>query len=167
MSNGGPALLRGEYERIYDDRYRVQLPPEIAEFLGGESAECVLTKEMDGCLSLWPMQTWRERFEVGVEVLSQKLRMNAFQGEQFAKLQRLGRLLSTRSRTVQLGQRGRVLVPEGFREFLGAEPGTPVIVVGCGVCAEIWTPNAWVQYVRSDVGTFSSLFQELVLGSKP
>lgn len=164
MASASESLLRGEFERIYDDRYRVQLPPEISDFLGGESAGCVLTKETDGCLSIWPAETWKQRFDVGVEILAQKLRMNAYQGEQYAKVQRLGRLLSTRSRPVQLGQRGRVLVPEGFREFLGVEPGNRVIVVGANVCAEIWKPEAWVQYVRGDIATFNSLFQELVLG---
>lgn len=162
MTSREGVLLKGEFERVYDDRYRIALPPEVTEYLGGESAACVLAKERDGCLSLWPAETWKQHFEVGIDVLAQKLRMNSFQGERLGKLQRLSRLLSTRSRPVQLGQRGRLLVPEGFREFLGVEPGNPVLVVGAGVCVEIWKPSVWVEYLRQDISEFGALFQELV-----
>ncbi len=56
------------------------------------------------------------------------------------QVQMLGRLLSSRHRTVELAGRGRLLVPEGFREFLKVEAGGDVMVVGAGVCVEIWNP---------------------------
>ena len=62
--------------------------------------------------------------------------------------QRLGRLLSTRHRSVELGARGRLLIPEGFREFLGVEPGGEVLIVGAGVCIEIWNPAKWLGHLE-------------------
>ena len=46
------------------------------------------------------------------------------------KYRLLGRLLSTRHRTVQLAGRGRLLIPEGFREFLGVEPNGEALFWG-------------------------------------
>jgi len=73
----------------------------------------------------------------------------------------LGRLLSTRHRTVQLAGRGRLLVPEGFREFLGVEAGGDVLVVGAAVCVEIWKPQVWHSYLESRMPEFQHLLDQL------
>ncbi|QDU61401.1 MraZ-like protein [Planctomycetes bacterium Pan216] len=156
-----PQLITGEFRRVYDDRYRIALPMESIETLTQPSADCVLAKEREGCLSLWNAQLWQERIEGGVELLRKKLELNLLQFD-MAKVQRFTRLLSTRSRPVKLGQRGRLLVPEGFREFLAVEPNNEVIIVGAGFCLEIWNPEIWVQYLRDDIGQFNDLFKELI-----
>ena len=84
------------------------------------------------------------------------------------EVQRLGRLLSTRQRPVQLAGRGRLVVPEGFREFLGVEPGGEVMVVGAAVCVEIWNPEKWSHYVGEEMPAFRQLLGRVVeLNGKP
>jgi len=77
-------------------------------------------------------------------------------------VQRLGRLLSTRHRPVQLAGRGRLIVPDGFREFLGVEPGGTVMVIGAAVCVEIWQPDRWRTYVGEQIPDFRQLLDTLV-----
>jgi MraZ protein len=77
------------------------------------------------------------------------------------EVQRLGRLLSTRHRSVPLAGRGRLVVPEGFREFLGVEPGEDVLVVGAAVCVEIWRPEKWNDYVGEQMPAFRQLLDQL------
>jgi len=77
------------------------------------------------------------------------------------QVQQLGRLLSTRQRHVQLGGRGRLLIPEGFREFLGVEPGSEVIVIGAAVCVELWEPTAWLDCLQIQIPQFRELFDDL------
>jgi len=77
------------------------------------------------------------------------------------RVQMLGRLLSTRHREVQLAGRGRLLIPEGFREFLGVEPGGELFVVGAAVCVEIWQPDAWINYLREEMPSFRHLLEDL------
>jgi len=154
------ALILGEFRRVYDERYRIALPPECVGPIGGDDAECVLAKEREGCLSLWNAELWKQKIDGGLEVLKTKLQ-HSFLDRDLAKVQRFARLLSTRSRPVKLGQRGRLLVPEGFREFLAVEPNSEVLIVGAGVCLEIWNPQVWVNYLRGDIGEFNSLFKEL------
>ena len=75
--------------------------------------------------------------------------------------QRLGRLLSTRSTTVKLANRSRLLIPEGFREFLGVDKGQDVMVVGAAICVEVWNPAAWLEQLRADMPAFGQMFKEL------
>ena len=83
--------------------------------------------------------------------------------QRWGDVQKLGRLLSTRSRTVQLAKRSRLLIPEGFREFLDVPAGGDVMVVGAVICVEIWNPTAWLETLRNEMPEFGSLFKELVV----
>lgn len=153
-------LIEGEYRRVYDDRYRIVLPAEFIGPLGGEESECVLSKEREGCLSLWKLSTYEQKIERGLKVFKTRFEGDLLDRD-FSKVQRFSRLLSTRSRRVKLAQRGRLLVPEGFREFLGVQPDSETLVVGAGVCVEIWNPARWFDYLRADLGEFTNLFKEL------
>jgi MraZ protein len=77
------------------------------------------------------------------------------------QVQLLGRLLSTRHKNVSLAGRGRLLIPEGFREFLRVEAGGDVQIVGAAVCVEIWNPKAWVDYLDGRMPKFRRLFDRL------
>jgi MraZ protein len=155
-------MIVGEHRRVYDERHRVALPQELVDALGGPEAAIVLAKEREGCVSLWPERLWNEKVQTSIELIRQKLQMNLLQSD-LAKVQRFVRLFSTRARPVALAQRGRLLIPEGFRTFLGVEPNSEVVVVGAGVCVEIWHPEAWRRYLSADIENFNTLFKELVV----
>ena len=78
-----------------------------------------------------------------------------------AEMQSLGRLLSTRHKEVQLAGRGRLLIPEGFREFLQVPSGGDVMVVGAAICIEIWNPPAWRTHLETQLPAFQQLFDQL------
>lgn len=153
-------FLLGEFQRTIDDRYRLSIPNELGDALVAESADCILAKERPGCLSLWNAPVWQTRLDEGVELVKQKMRAGKLQ-EQIAQVQLFGRLLSTRHRSVQLAGRGRLVIPEGFREFLGVVPGGDVQIVGAAVCVEIWNPAAWLKYLESRMPRFRRLFDQL------
>jgi MraZ protein len=81
--------------------------------------------------------------------------------DKLAEVQLLGRLLSTRHKSVQLAGRGRLLIPEGFREFLGVEPNGEVLIVGAAVSIEIWQPAVWVKYLETRMPKFRKLLDRL------
>jgi MraZ protein len=154
-------LILGEYARTLDDRHRLSLPPELLQALcpdGGES--CVLAKERLGCLSLWSAPVWRDKVQAGLELIRQKIAAHRLDGS-FAKVQQFGRLLSTRFRDVKLGERGRLVLPEGFRDFLGVAPGGEVLTIGAAVCVELWHPDQWRRYLKRRMPRFNPLFEEL------
>jgi len=153
-------LLLGEFQRTLDDRYRLGLPAELLDPLTTAGQELVLAKERSGCLSLWTAATWKPRLDAAVDVLRSKLVAGSL-AQRIDQVQDLGRLLSTRQRTVTLAGRGRLVIPEGFREFLGVEPGGELLVVGAAVCVELWNPAAWGDFITAEMPAFRQRIDEL------
>ncbi len=153
-------LITGELRRTVDDRFRITLPQAMASAVSDEAGETILAKERYGSLSLWNPEVWRERIETSTELLRQKIRAGRLEGR-LADVQRLGRLLSTRFRTVRLANRSRLLIPEGFREFLDVGPNQEVMLVGAAICVEIWHPRAWQETLREQMPEFGTLLHEL------
>jgi MraZ protein len=159
-------LILGEHRRTLDERYRVAIPLEMCEQMiaggkpgsGGDS--CTLAKERVGCLSLWNTVAWQEKLDEGVQLVKGKIRAGRLEGKT-GQVQMLGRLLSTRHQQVQLAGRGRLLIPEPFRNFLHAESGSDVVIVGAAVCIEIWHPDYWLRYVERRMPRFRRLFDTL------
>lgn len=153
-------FILGEFQRTLDERHRLSVPGELGELLAEDAAECVLAKERPGCLSLWNAETWKSRFDEGVQWVREKM-LKGKLDRQISQLQLLGRLLSTRHTSVKLTGRGRLLIPEGFREFLGVERGGEVLVIGAAVCIEIWNPTEWLAYLQRRMPRFRRLLDRL------
>lgn len=153
-------FITGEFRRVLDERYRLTLPAELADPISTAEGDTILSKERSGCLSLWRSAEWQERFDSGVELI--KMKMQAGRMEQrWDEVQRFGRLLSTRSRQVKLANRSRLVIPEGFREFLDVPAEGEVMLVGAAVCVEIWNPQAWLSHLREEMPAFNPLFKNL------
>jgi MraZ protein len=153
-------LFIGEWPRTIDDRYRLSLPPEWVEPLAGGSEGCTLAKERPGCLSLWNAAQWQGWLDQGVELMKSKIRSGRLD-RRTESVQLFGRLLSTRHRTAPIAGRGRIAIPDAFREFLGVEPGGSVLIVGAAVCVEIWRPESWSQHIGEQMPGFRQLFDQL------
>jgi MraZ protein len=153
-------LLIGEFVRSLDERYRVSLPPELVDPLVAAGPRLVLAKERPGCLSLWSAALWKPRIDAAVAVVRSKMQAGLLT-QRVGELQDLGRLLSTRHGTVSLAARGRLVVPEGFRDFLAVEPGGDLVVVGAAVCVELWQPTAWAAFVAGEMPGFRRRIDEL------
>lgn len=154
------SLITGEMKRTLDERYRLSLPPEMAEAVTDEAGQTILVKERAGCLSLWKAADWKKRQDDGIAIIAQKMSSGRME-QRWSEVQRLGRLLSTRSREIQMAKRSRVLVPEGFREFLNVKAGGEVMIVGAGICVEIWDPTHWLELLQEEMPEFSPLFKDL------
>ena len=152
-------LLFGEFARTLDDRFRLSLPAELVESLP-DAGDCILVKERPGCLSLWDAAVWQARHDADLELVKAKIQAGKL-NERLGQVQTLGRLLSTRQRPVRLANRSRLIIPEGFREFLGIEPNNEVMIVGAAICVEIWSPAAWLKYLERRLPGFRKLFNRL------
>ena len=168
-------LLLGEFTRTLDERYRLAIPDELRELLNLTSGGCILAKERIGCISLWNPDVWQAKVNMLVEMAKQKITAGLLEKET-AQVQLLGRLLSTRHERVPITDRGRVVIPKGFRQFLGVAPeipdepdepdkpakkGKPVMVVGAAICVEIWNPPAWLKYLEQRMPKFRRLVERL------
>jgi MraZ protein len=153
-------LFLGEFARSLDDRHRLTLPHDWATLLAGESGQCILAKERPGCLSLWNASQWQSWLDSGVDLLRSKLRGGRL-AHSVDAVQMFGRLLSTRHRPAPIAARGRLAIPDSFREFLGVEAGGEALVVGAAVCVEIWRPQAWSEHIGQHMPQFRKLFEQL------
>jgi MraZ protein len=153
-------LLIGEFVRTLDERFRLAVPQELLDPLLSSGPKLVIAKERAGCLSLWSAALWKPKLEAAVDVVRSKMEAGLL-ANRVGQLQELGRLLSTRHQTVTLAGRARLVLPEGFREFLGVEPGSDLMVVGAAVCVELWQPAAWTAYVTSEMPGFRRRIDEL------
>lgn len=158
--SGNKQLILGEFSRRIDERYRLSLPGEFLELFQPPEGDCVLVKERPGCVSLWEKATWQNKLDARVELIQQRIKLGDLE-QKLPELQTFGRLLSTRHRPIQLAGRGRLLLPEGFREFLGVEAGKEVMVVGAAICIEIWHPARWIEYVEQRMPNFGELLNTL------
>jgi MraZ protein len=169
MPDAQPLLL-GEFTRTLDERYRLAIPEELLGPLDLSGGECVLAKERKGCVSVWNPEVWQAKVNVRVELAKQKMAAGLLENE-IARVQLLGRLLSTRHERTPVTDRGRLVIPKGFRQFLGVLPettdderapkGRPVMVIGAAVCIEIWNPVAWLKYLEGRMPKFRRLVERL------
>jgi MraZ protein len=96
----------------------------------------VVARWLDSCLAIFPMTAWGE--------LAARVGSLPMTDPNARLLQR--QLLSGAMETELDGQ-GRVLVPQGLREFAGLE--AEALVLGSRDHAEIWAPARWTDYSRS------------------
>ncbi len=152
----------GEFRRSLDDRFRISIPAELTDTLQDAQADaaCILAKERPGALSLWHAEDWGEKLDRDVALIRSKIDAGHLK-DRITDVQLLGRLLSTRQREVQIAGRGRLSIPEGFREFLGIEAGGDAMIIGAAVCIEIWRPDAWLAYLNEQIPQFGNLVGEL------
>jgi len=163
MPNPGQLIL-GEFPCTLDERFRLSIPKSLVELLTNGNSRCILAKERSGCLSLWSAESWEVKLDARIKLVEQKLQADSFGEDRIAQVQLLGRLLSTRHLAVELRSGGRLLIPEGFRQFLGVErdpPENEVLVVGAAVCLEIWKPAAWLAYLEKRMPKFRRVFHRL------
>ena len=161
-------LLLGEFQRTLDERYRLAIPDELFAPLD-LAGKCILAKERAGCISLWNPEVWQAKVNVRIESAKRKVQ-DGLNDEHIAQVQLLGRLLSTRHEPAAVTDRGRVVIPKGFRGFLGVQAdqtdgngnrGKTVMVIGAAVCIEIWNPAAWTKYLAVRMPKFRLLVERL------
>ena len=109
-------MFMGEYSHTIDTKGRLIIPSKFREELGDEF---VLTKGLDGCLSIYPMEQWKI-FEKKLEALP---------------------LTNKNATTCELDRQGRILVPATLREFAGLEKD--VVLTGNLNRIEVWSKAKW------------------------
>lgn len=154
------AFITGEHKRTLDERFRLSLPTDFAAAIADDVGTCILAKERGGCLSLWRGADWQKRLDDGVDLIRRKIEAGRME-QRWIDVQRFGRLLSSRHCQVLLANRSRLLIPEGFREFLGVGANQDVMLIGAAICVEIWNPSAWLDVLRQEMPGFGALFRDL------
>ena len=140
------SFLTGEFRHALDDRGRVAVP---VRFRGRLGQGATLSRWLDGCLAIFPSDTWQD-----LAARIQSLPTTNANARQF------GRFMSSGAVEVELDRQGRVLVPSYLREYAGLSLGE-VVVVGALNRLEIWAPKRWEPYRSQIEGEPEALAEHL------
>ena len=120
-------MFMGEYRHTVDPKGRLIVPSKFRELLG---AEFVVTRGLDGCLFVYPMESW----EAYVEELK-KLPLTDRNARLFT------RFIIAGATTCELDKQGRILIPTTLREFANLKKD--VLLAGMLDHIEIWDEDEW------------------------
>lgn len=138
-------MFLGEFEHAVDDRGRIAIPAKFRPALGDGM---VVTRGIDRCLVIWPMDDWR--------AITDKLRQLPLMAADARRIQRL--LLSGANDTVP-DRLGRILIPAYLREYAQLED--QAVVVGVLDRVEIWSRANWEEERASVEDESSTLAEHL------
>lgn len=140
-------MFSSERRHSLDEKGRIIIPAEFRPYLEGGM---FLTRGLDGCLFLFPLDVWEE--------LAQKIKQLPLTNPMARTFSRL--ILS--GEKCQMDKQGRILIPSHLREFAQLED--KVVIVGVGTRVEIWNERKWdeaVRRLRDESDLFAEQFKEL------
>lgn len=123
-------MLLGQSRRTVDKKGRIILPRDFRQDF---EAGLVVTRGLDDCLLLYPMDEW--------DKIVQKIEEMPAGRKETRRFSRL--FFSNASRLLPDAQ-GRILIPPHLRQM--ADFQKEVVVVGLSNKVEIWSPDKWEQY---------------------
>ena len=122
-------MFMGEYSHTIDAKGRLIIPAKFRDELG---EDFVLTKGLDGCLSIYPNNECKD-FEEKLKALPH----NDKNARAFV------RFFVSSATQCELDKQGRILVPVTLREFAGLSKD--VVLTGNLTRIEIWSKEKWME----------------------
>ena len=138
-------MFIGEYNHTIDTKGRLIVPSKFRESLGDE---CVVTKGLDGCLFVYPMEEWA--------VFTDKLKdlpLTKKDARQFSRFFLAGAALC------EVDKQGRILIPAVLREFAGLEKDA--VLVGVSSRIEIWSRSNWESISDVDIEDMDNIAEHM------
>lgn len=120
-------MFMGEYSHSVDTKGRLIMPAKFREQLG---EEFVVTKGLDGCLFVYPMEEWKR-----IEEKFREVPLTTKDARKFSRFFFAG------AASLEVDKQGRILIPGVLREF--AELEKEVVLVGVLSRIEIWSREQW------------------------
>ena len=127
-------MFMGEYSHTIDTKGRLIIPSKFRELLG---EEFVLTKGLDGCLSIYPKEEW--------EAFEDKLRSLPLTNKD---ARTFSRFFLAGASSCELDKQGRILIPQTLREF--AKLDKDVVLTGNLNRIEVWSKEKWSENCSYD-----------------
>ena len=120
-------MFLGEFVHTIDEKGRLTVP---AKFRADLAAGLVVTRGIDRCLAVYPMEEWKRLAERVSALPMTDRRARAFR-----------RLVFANASDVAPDRQGRVLIPPRLREYAGLD--SEVIVTGLDTYIEVWNMDSW------------------------
>lgn len=125
-------MFVGEHWHALDAKGRIILPARFRDAL----ASAFITREVDGCLGIWP----REEFDQRAREMKEKARGDTADRD-------VARVFFAGAQEASPDRQGRVAIPPHLRQFARLE--RDVAVTGAWDHLEIWDAEVWRERKRS------------------
>jgi MraZ protein len=123
-------MFLGEYLHSVDTKGRLAIP---ARFRSKIERGAVLTRGVDTCLYVYPMEVWeqkaRELDTAIIDPVQRRLIERRFFGMAYE---------------IELDGQGRIVIPARFRQYAGLE--NEAMVIGTRDRFEVWSTTNWQTY---------------------
>jgi len=138
-------MFLGEYSHNLDKKGRLSVPVKFRSQLGSSA---IVTKGLEGCLFVYPKDSWTEM----ASRISQ-LPISSSNARAFARLMLSGAM------EVEIDKFGRALLPSYLREYAGL--GEEAVVAGVGNRVEVWDRKAWQSYSKDSESKAADIAESL------
>lgn len=130
----------GEFSHTVDGKGRVTIPSRFRDEL---HETVVVTRGLDGCLSVYTQEAWQIIYEKLLRLPNTKRDVRMYV-----------RMLTSRASECTFDNMGRILLPKVLLEEANIEKN--VVVVGAADHVEIWAEDTWRAYYESASESFEA-----------
>ncbi len=139
-------MFMGEYKHTLDSKNRMIIPAKLRDSLG---ERFIMTKGLDGCLFLYPMDEWK--------ILEEKLKSLPFTK---SDARAFVRFFFSGATECELDRQGRILLPNGLKDFGKIEK--EVVIIGVSTRVEIWSEEVWNGYSEEAETAYEEIAENMV-----
>ncbi len=138
-------MFIGEYRHNLDTKGRIIVPAKFREQL---SNNIILTRGLDGCITIYTLDQWKEIYEQLKKLPSTKREARMYI-----------HMLTSKAAEVEIDRQGRILIPAGLIKEAKIEKES--VIVGAFDHIEIWAENAWDSYYEEASESFEDIAESL------
>ncbi len=138
-------MFIGEYKHNLDSKGRIIIPAKFREELGDL---IVVTRGLDGCLSLYTQDQWKRLYAT-----LRKLPPTKKESRMYIHM------ITVKACECELDTQGRILIPSTLVKEAALEKAC--VIVGVGDHAEIWSDERWNSYYENASSSFEANAEEL------
>jgi len=139
-------MFMGEYQHAMDEKGRLIIPAKFREGLG---EKFVITRGLDNCLFVYPMEQWKLLEEKIKELPTSHADTRAFV-----------RMFFSGAVEAELDKQGRVVIPAHLREHARIE--RDLYVIGVSTKVEIWAKETWENYSSQAQQSYESIAEKII-----
>jgi len=139
-------MFMGEFQHTIDPKGRLIVPVKYRDELGDSF---VVTKGLDNCLFVYPMNEWR--------TMEEKLRSLPFTK---ADARAFSRFFFSGAAECELDKQGRILLPAHLREYASLDKD--VVLIGVSTRVEIWSKESWDSYSDQAGQDYEAIAEKIV-----
>ncbi|MGI6361965.1 MAG: division/cell wall cluster transcriptional repressor MraZ [Bacillota bacterium] len=138
-------MFMGEFQHSIDEKNRVIIPAKFRAELGNSF---VLTKGLDKCIFVYPLEEWKK-----VAANLRQLSSTRADARSFARIFFSGAV------DTDMDKQGRALVPANLRKYAALEKD--VMMIGVSSRVEIWDSEVWEKYSEQANNRYEEVAEKL------